>query len=88
MIPTRIPLKAMSRPMSNSRMTTMSWPCGDKDTAANLARTIETLMMGALVWCDELPLWQSHYHVAAKSNSDGTAYVRLYLWPQPEADAE
>lgn len=82
-----LPMRVLSHPQTNSRMTTMMWPCANVATAADLARTVETLLQGALVWMDELPLWQTCYHVAAKSKSDGSAYVKLWMWPQPEEPA-
>jgi len=74
-----------SRPLSNARMVTMRWTCPSPESAAELARSVESWVCASLLWWDGLPLWQANHHVTCKKFGEG-AVVELRLWPEPESE--
>jgi len=66
-------------------MMTWTYRCSDRETAAQLARTLAELLRGAQVRWEGLPGWQTRFHVLAKWKN-GEAEVGLLVWPEPAED--
>lgn len=64
-------------------MVTMRWLAASPEDGAKIARDVSNIVIGSLVWWNDLPLWQATFHVQCKKLGDG-AVVMLRLWPEPE----
>jgi len=66
-------------------MMTWTFQCSERETAAQLARTLAELVRGAQVRWEGLPGWVTRFHVTCKTAPCG-ALVGLLLWPEPDAE--